>query len=148
MDSRSFKLLVVDDEAAMREVLDLRLTRAGFEVQLAADGAEAREQTEIFEPDIVLSDVVLPDTTGLELLEHLKKGEPERPVILMTGYGTVDTAVEAMKHGAYDFLTKPLDYRQLEKTLEAAGRAIGRHQSARSLERQLEQLKLGECGVE
>ncbi len=139
MNFQNLKLLVVDDEAAMREVLELRLTRAGFEVQVAEDGAEARELTEQFEPDIVLSDVVLPDTTGVALLEDLREGDPDRPVILMTGYATVDSAVEAMKHGAFDFLTKPLDYRQLEKTLEAAGQKIGRHQSARSLERQLEE---------
>ncbi|MCP4205332.1 MAG: sigma-54-dependent Fis family transcriptional regulator [bacterium] len=139
MNTEALKLLVVDDEAAMREVLELRLSRAGFEVQVAENGVEARDLTEQFEPDIVLSDVVLPDTTGVHLLSHLREGDPDRPVILMTGYGTVDTAVEAMKHGAFDFLTKPLDYGQLEKTLDAAGRKIGRHQSARSLERQLEE---------
>ncbi|MFQ5526618.1 MAG: sigma-54-dependent transcriptional regulator [Thermoanaerobaculia bacterium] len=139
MQQEALKVLVVDDEPAMREVLDLRLSRAGFEVETAEDGAEARDQTEQFEPDIVLSDVVLPDTTGVKLLEDLRKGDAERPVILMTGYATVDSAVEAMKHGAFDFLTKPLDYRQLEKTLDAAGRKIGRHQSARALERKLEE---------
>jgi DNA-binding NtrC family response regulator len=139
MNSEALKLLVVDDEPAMREVLELRLSRAGFEVQVAANGVEARSLTEQFEPDLVLSDVVLPDTTGVQLLGDLREGDPDRPVILMTGYATVDSAVEAMKHGAFDFLTKPLDYRQLEKTLDAAGRKIGRHESARSLERQLEE---------
>ncbi len=139
MSSETLKLLVVDDEAAMREVLELRLSRAGFEIQVAENGQEARKCAEYFEPDIVLSDVVLPDTTGVRLLEDLREGDPDRPVILMTGYATVDSAVEAMKHGAFDFLTKPLDYRQLEKTLDAAGRKIGRHQSARALERQLEE---------
>lgn len=139
MTAQPFKLLVVDDEAAMREVLELRLSQSGFEVQVAANGEEARDLIEQFEPDIVLSDVVLPDTTGVQLLADFIESDADRPVILMTGYATVDSAVEAMKHGAFDFLTKPLDYRQLEKTLDAAGRNIGRRKGARSLERQLEE---------
>ncbi|MGB5880390.1 MAG: response regulator, partial [Thermoanaerobaculia bacterium] len=104
------RVLVVDDEAAMREVLDMRLQQWGFETHLAASGLEAREILRRVAPDVVISDVVLPDVSGLDLLRSLQDGKPGRPVILITAYGTVDTAVEAMKVGAFDFLTKPLDY--------------------------------------
>ncbi|MCP3960947.1 MAG: sigma-54-dependent Fis family transcriptional regulator [bacterium] len=113
------KILVVDDEAAMREVLEIRLPPWGFEVATAADGAEARRLAESLDPELVISDVVLPDVSGLELLRWLKAGDEQRPVILMTAYGSVDAAVEAMKGGAEDFLTKPLDYSKLRTILTA-----------------------------
>ena len=71
-------------------------------------------------PDLVISDVVLPDVSGLELLQWLKRGNPDRTVILMTAYGSIDLAVDAMKAGALDFLTKPLDYAKLEVILRQA----------------------------
>ena len=112
------KVLVVDDEAAMREVLEMRLGEWGFDVVLAGDGASAAERVEAEEPDLVISDVVLPDLTGLDLLRTLKAGDAGRPVLLVTAYGSVDAAVEAMKEGALDFLTKPLDYAKLRTVLE------------------------------
>jgi DNA-binding NtrC family response regulator len=113
-------VLVVDDEAAMREVLEIRLQQWGYRVHIAACAEEARELVEQREPDLVLSDVVLPELSGLELLKVLKAGNADRPVLLMTAYGSIDRAVEAMKEGAQDFLTKPLDYPKLRSTLEAA----------------------------
>ncbi|MFN7960847.1 MAG: sigma-54 dependent transcriptional regulator [Thermoanaerobaculia bacterium] len=113
-------VLVVDDEAAIREVLEIRLQQWGFRVLCAASAEEARELAEEDHPDLVLSDVVLPEISGLELLKALKTGNEDRPVILMTAYGSIDRAVEAMKEGAQDFLTKPLDYPKLRATLEAA----------------------------
>ncbi len=112
------RILVVDDEAAMREVLDIRLRQWGYDVHLAASAEEARAVLKRVDPDVVLCDVVLPDTSGLDLIPALK-GEHERPVLLMTAYGNIDRAVEAMKQGARDFLTKPIDYPKLETTLAA-----------------------------
>ncbi len=112
-------ILVVDDEAAIREVLEMRLQKWGFEVSLAATGEEASRLAEKLDPDVVLSDVVLPELGGLDLLRCLKAGNPDRPVLLMTAYGSIDTAVEAMKEGAQDFLTKPIDYSKLKATLWA-----------------------------
>ncbi len=112
------KVLVVDDEAAIREVLEIRLRQWGHEVFVAADADEAEELAEKLDPAVVLSDVVLPKTSGLELLSRLRRGRPDRAVILMTAYGNIDRAVEAMKLGALDFLTKPLDYGKLQALLE------------------------------
>jgi DNA-binding NtrC family response regulator len=103
------KILVVDDEAAMREVLEMRLQEWGFEVRLAKDGLEAKELAESFDPDIVISDVIMPEVSGLELLKSLKAGDADRPVILVTAQASIDVAVEAMKQGAQDFITKPID---------------------------------------
>ncbi len=112
-------VLVVDDEAAMREVLETRLSAWGYDVVLAKAGEEGRRLAEARKPDVVISDVVLPDASGLDLLRALTSGDPDRPVLLITAYGSIDEAVEAMKAGARDFLTKPLDYDKLHATLAA-----------------------------
>jgi DNA-binding NtrC family response regulator len=114
------KILVVDDEAAMREVLEARLTNWGYRVELAACGAAAKETVRRFEPHVVVSDLVLPDLTGLDLLSALQADDPDRFIILITAYGNIDSAVSAMKRGARDFLTKPLDYPALRALLQQA----------------------------
>jgi DNA-binding NtrC family response regulator len=134
MGETALRILVVDDEPAMREVLDMRLSEWGYRVVLAASGDEARALAEGEHPDAVISDVVLPGLSGLELLQCLKSGDRDRPVILITAYGTIDEAVEAMKLGAHDFLTKPLDYAKLRSTLAALGQEIDRRGQIRRLE--------------
>ena len=128
--SATLKILVVDDEEAMREVLRERLESWGFEVAVAADGAGAERRVSTFDPDAILSDVVLPDASGIDLLKLIRSAGRERPVILITAHGTVELAVEAMKGGATDFLTKPVDHERLRalfdgmaSTLEANRRA-------------------------
>jgi DNA-binding NtrC family response regulator len=138
VNSRSTKILVVDDEAAMREVLDLRLQEWGFEVLLAEDGLEGRALVESFDPDIVISDVVMPHISGMELLRSLKAGDPDRPIILVTAQASIDLAVDAMKQGAQDFITKPIDYPKLKLILEAAEKEIGQRRESRRLASQLE----------
>src|SRR5687768_5883538 len=125
----TLKILVVDDEEAMREVLRERLESWGFEVSTAADGASAERRVSTFDPDAVLSDVVLPDASGIDLLKLIRGAGRDPPVILITAHGTVELAVEAMKGGATDFLTKPVDYERLHSlfdgmasTLEASRR--------------------------
>jgi DNA-binding NtrC family response regulator len=134
MGETALRILVVDDEPAMREVLDMRLSEWGYRVILAASGDEARALAEGEHPDAVISDVVLPGLSGLELLQCLKSGDRDRPVILITAYGTIDEAVEAMKLGAHDFLTKPLDYAKLRSTLAALDQEIDRRGQIRRLE--------------
>ncbi len=119
MSSSRPRILVVDDEEAMRTVMELRLGEWGYEVHTAIDGADAERQVKRVRPDLVISDVIMPDTTGQELMRSLLAGDADRPVLLMTAHGTVEMAVEAMKAGAHDFLTKPLDYQRLRETLEA-----------------------------
>lgn len=120
MPQRGARVLVVDDDATMREVLELRLQKWGYRVLLAADAREATERIREERPDLVLSDVVMPDVSGLDLLRELRSSDPDRPVILLTAHGTVEMAVEAMKAGAVDFLTKPLNYTSLRAVLDHA----------------------------
>jgi len=131
-------VLVVDDEEAMREVLEMRLEGWGYEVRVAATGTEGCREAEKFNPDIVISDVVMPGLSGLQLLEALQATHAQRPVILITAQGSIDLAVDAMKQGAQDFLTKPIDYNKLKAILEEAGREVALLQEARKLSRQLE----------
>jgi DNA-binding NtrC family response regulator len=120
------RVMVVDDEAAMREVLEARLTRWGYEVQTADCAKAAAEVVARFDPDVVVSDLILPDATGLDVLEAVRAVGRPRTVLLITAYGTIDTAVKAIKAGATDFLTKPLDYPALRAKLEAAEAALAR----------------------
>jgi len=137
MIQRHNHILVVDDEAAMREVLRARLEQWGFDVTTAEDGVQAQRQVETHHPDMAISDVVLPDVSGLDLVKTLQMGDPDRPVVLITAYGTVDTAVEAMKRGAIDFLTKPLDYDKLKATLHLAQARLEGRSETKDLERTL-----------
>ncbi|MBI4464687.1 MAG: sigma-54-dependent Fis family transcriptional regulator, partial [Acidobacteria bacterium] len=134
---RATKILVVDDEPAMQLVLEMRLREWGFQVLTASDGAEGQQRAESEEPDIVISDVIMPALSGLDLLRCLKSGNSARPIILITAQATVDLAVEAMKQGAYDFLTKPLDYSKLKALLEAAQRDITLRRQSQRLQAQL-----------
>jgi DNA-binding NtrC family response regulator len=114
----SLKVLVVDDEATMRDILEMRLKEWGFDVLVASDASEAKEMARGEHPDLVLSDVVMPGMSGVDLLRELKGTDPSRPVILLTAHGTVEMAVEAIKAGARDFLTKPLSYPNLRAVLK------------------------------
>jgi DNA-binding NtrC family response regulator len=135
---RKTKVLIVDDEPAIREVLEMILQEWGYDVRLAVDGAEAKELVESYDPDIVISDVVMPQLSGLDLLRCLKAGNPSRPVILVTAHASIDRAVESMKQGAQDFITKPMDYPKLRAILKAAESDIETRQTSRKLTSQLE----------
>jgi DNA-binding NtrC family response regulator len=130
----SLTVLVVDDEPAMRLVLEARLRSWGYETLLAADGDEAERLVKEAHPAIVVSDVVMPGRSGLEMIQTLKTGDAGRPVILITAQGTIDMAVEAMKQGAQDFLTKPLDHAKLRAVLDAAREEIELRRASQKLE--------------
>ena len=132
------KVLVVDDEPALREVLSMRIEGWGYDVDTAADVTDAQRQLRERPADIVISDVVMPGATGLELLKLLKAENPDRPVILVTAHGSIDAAVEAMKEGAQDFLTKPLDYTKLHALLEMTAADLRRRGELTSLDHALE----------
>src|ERR1700739_4311459 len=102
-------VLVVDDEPALAEVLSLRIQDWGYEVRTAVDAAEAEREIQRERPDVILTDLVLPETSGIDLLKLLERHDEQLPVIMMTAHGNIDAAVDAMKAGANDFLTKPLD---------------------------------------
>ncbi|MEX2530638.1 MAG: sigma-54 dependent transcriptional regulator [Gemmatimonadota bacterium] len=117
MSESSARILVVDDDPTFRNVLEMRLQGWGYHVKVAANADTGSRIAEGWDPDLVLSDVVMPETSGIQLLERLRKDRPGRPVILLTAHGSLEMAVDAMKLGAVDFLTKPLNYRNLEAVL-------------------------------
>ena len=112
--------LIVDDEPNMRKVLAALLKKHGFASVDAADGETALEELAEKDIDVVVSDLKMPRMNGLELLENAKRRHPEIPVILITAHGTVGSAVEALKQGAFDFLTKPFDPDEIGQVLEKA----------------------------
>jgi DNA-binding NtrC family response regulator len=114
------RILLVDDDAASRTGLQALLERKGYRVEAAATGAEALEKARSFRPAVVLADLVMPGMDGLALLRSLQDEAPFAVTILLTGRGSIETAVEAMKAGAYDYLTKPVDLGHLTLLLEKA----------------------------
>jgi DNA-binding NtrC family response regulator len=108
-----FKVLIIDDEKNIRDIFSLLLEEQGYSVQTAEDGKSGLRRTTSFSPDVVLLDINLPDKTGIEILPKIKETCPTAEVIVITAFGTIKTAVEATKLGAYDFLEKPIDNDEL-----------------------------------
>ena len=114
------RILVVDDEANIRELLDEILSEEGYEVTTAEDAAHARDARRGCNFDLTLLDIWMPDTDGISLLKEWADGGSLGPVVMMSGHGTVDTAVEATKLGALDFIEKPVSLSQLLRTVSKA----------------------------
>ncbi len=112
------KILVIDDEMSLAKTLTSFIKDLGHQVETAFTGAEGREKAVSFQPDIVLLDLHLPDVLGLDILDQVKDKNPSPVVIMVTGSGTVKHAVEAMRKGAEDYLTKPLNLDELQVVLE------------------------------
>lgn len=113
-------ILVVDDDESLRRVTQIQLEEAGYETYAAADGPLALKIVEEKNPALVLTDLKMPEMSGIELLRRLRSQHPETAVIMITAFGTVQNAVEAMKAGAYDYITKPIDYDELLSIVERA----------------------------
>lgn len=113
----SQRVLVVDDEAKMQRVLEIMLKRMGHEVVCAGNGTEALQVLKSSPADLVISDLRMPGMSGTELLKTLREQGNEVPVIIMTAYGTIESAVEAMKLGACDYIVRPFDVEALELTI-------------------------------
>jgi signal transduction histidine kinase len=107
------RIIVIDDEESMRDSCSLILSKAGYETELAEDGTIGLEKTKDFKPDLVLIDLKMPGISGMEVLEKIQEIDSYIIPVVITGYATVDSAVEAMKKGAYDFLPKPFTPEQL-----------------------------------
>ncbi|MBL8231504.1 MAG: sigma-54-dependent Fis family transcriptional regulator [Bryobacterales bacterium] len=117
----SYPILIVDDEESLRRVTQVRLQKAGYLVDVAASAEDAIEKLARSSYSLVLTDLRMPGASGLDLLRRVKADYPDAVVIVITAYGSVDTAVEAMRAGAYDYLTKPIDGDAL---LMVIGRAL------------------------
>jgi two-component system response regulator PilR (NtrC family) len=113
-------ILVVDDEESMREFLTIMLHREGYEVDAAADGVQAVARLKDQGYDLVISDIKMPRFNGLELLSHIKERFPETVVIMITAFSTTEEAVEAMKQGAYDYITKPFKNEEIRLIVQNA----------------------------
>ena len=116
------RVLVVDDEQSLRKVLAATLQREGYEVQVAVDGEEALAALDRDGADVVVTDLVMPKMDGLSLLRKVMLRHPDVPVIVVTAHGRVDSAVEAMKAGAFDFVTKPFETTELKAIIAKAAR--------------------------
>ncbi len=136
----SARILAVDDERATGEAISEMLTLWGHRVETAVDGNDALKKAAEFRPDVVLSDLAMPQTDGLWLLRALKEDMPDCPVVFLTGRGTIDAAVEAIREGAYDFIEKPLDPARLKVCIDRALEKKETLREVQGLRRRLKQL--------
>ena len=113
-------VLIAEDEANMRRVLSALLARDGFRTLEAADGEAALESLAREPVDAILTDLRMPKMNGLELLEVVRRRHPDIPVVMLTAHGTVGSAVEALKRGAFDYLTKPFDPDEIRQVMDKA----------------------------
>ncbi len=120
VSKRKKRILAIDDEPAMTEWLKILLEHAGYEVRTALIGARGEELFKTWRPDAVVTDMLLPDVDGIELVRKFKQLDPESEVIVITGQGNIPRSVEAVKAGAFDFLEKPVDAERLLDKLEKA----------------------------
>ena len=114
------KVLIVDDEKDFTELLSERLETCGFKTRIAFDGNEAISRLNEENADVVLLDVMMPGKSGVETLKEIKNSWPITEVIMLTGHGTVETAIEGMKLGAYDYLIKPTETEDLSQKITSA----------------------------
>jgi len=109
MSPEKLSILIVDDEQVVRDSLNQWFAEEGYEVEACEGGAEALARLASREIDLVIADIRMPGIDGMELLEKVKSEQLDTAVIMMTGYASVETAVRALKHGAFDYITKPFD---------------------------------------
>ena len=131
------RVLIVEDDPATRSGLTELVRSWGFTADSAADGAEALERVTAFRPSIIVSDLVMPRMSGLDLVKALQTESDHIKIILLTAQGSVDTAVEAVKAGAEDYLTKPLDPHKLQRLLERIAEINEQKRENQALRRQL-----------
>ena len=112
------RILVVDDEKKMRHILQLMLEREGFRAEQAENGKEALDILQQKRFDLIITDLKMPVMDGMSLLEEAKKIDPDLPIIVITAYGTIENAVEAMRKGAIDYITKPFEEEQILITVK------------------------------
>jgi DNA-binding NtrC family response regulator len=139
-------LVVVDDEQGILDVVGRFARRAGFDVVACSGGQEAVAQMQARRADLVMVDLRMPDIGGLDVLRALREIDPQCQTVLMTGYATVDTAVEAIKLGARDYLSKPLDFARLDQLLTDVREETERRRNVLSLEVDLAR-RLEFCGM-
>ncbi|HUP90817.1 MAG TPA: sigma-54 dependent transcriptional regulator [Solimonas sp.] len=152
--------LIVDDEADIRELIEITLTRMGLKTESAANLAEARALLAERAYDFCITDMRLPDGNGISLVAHIQRQHPQMPVAMITAYGNAQAAVESLKAGAFDFVSKPVDIQVLRKLTDTAlklrgreeapaddGGLLGEHESIRQLRVLVERLARSQAPV-
>ena len=140
-------VLVVDDERLSRETTTQQLREAGYKTEAVENAFQALQQLEEDRWDVVLTDLRMPTMDGLEFLKKVKQNSPDVEAILMTAYGTVETAVAAMREGATDFLTKPFSFHELEVRLRKLTRFQEIQRELNHLKTALDQSHAYDAGV-
>ncbi len=116
--SSTARILVVDDERSMQEFLEIFFRSEGYEVVTAGDVQSALLHLEGNDFDVMISDIQMPDGTGIDLLEAVREGSPETVVVMITAFASTETAIAAMKLGAYDYITKPFKVDEIRVVVE------------------------------
>jgi two-component system response regulator PilR (NtrC family) len=117
---KKLAVLIVDDEPDIRELLEITVGRMGLTTIAAESLSDAKRQLQAHDFSLCLTDMKLPDGTGLELIQHIQRHSPHIPVAMITAFGSVDTAIDALKAGAFDFLTKPIDLDRLRNLIQSS----------------------------
>jgi two-component system NtrC family response regulator len=130
--------LVVDDDESLRWVTQAQLQQSGYQVDAATNGREALAKVQETPPDLVITDLMMPGMSGIELLKYIRSDYPEIIVILVTAFGTVENAVEAMKAGAYDYITKPVNMEELRLIVGRGLEHLDLRQEVRNLRSSLD----------
>src|SRR3712207_5085208 len=146
MQTQRPRLLVVDDDRAILTLIGTIALGEGFDVATTVSGEDAMKQIRHRPVDLVLLDLRMPGVTGLDVLRSIREISPRVKVVLMTGYGTIDTAVEAVKLGAMDYLTKPFDLPRLRQLLATVREEAGQRRAVLTMEGDLAQ-RLEFCGM-
>ncbi|RME81846.1 MAG: sigma-54-dependent Fis family transcriptional regulator, partial [Planctomycetota bacterium] len=133
------KILIVDDNPSHGETLQEAMEKVGYQVELATSGEEALNKLDEKEIDIVITDLKIDETSGMDILKKSKALEDPPEVILITGYASVETAVEAMREGALDYLEKPINLKVLRAKVAKAVERLGLKRANRILQKQLEE---------
>jgi DNA-binding NtrC family response regulator len=133
------RILIADDDESGRSGLAALLSMWGYEVQEAVDGKDALERAPVFRPSVVIADMIMPMIDGLGLLKPLAAAVPDAAVILLTAHGSIETAVSAMREGAYDYMAKPVDPRRLRVLVEKAVEKVQVNREVTVLRRQLKE---------
>ena len=139
-------ILLVDDEEDIRYALDLFLSHMGYKVLKAENGEEALNLFKVFTPPIILTDIKMPGMDGIDLLRKIKQESPDTEIIMLTGHGDMDLAIDSIRNDATDFLLKPINDDALEIALKRAHDRISMRQKLKMCEEELKRLMEEKAG--
>ena len=141
LPANKLRVLFVDDEPPIRDVMKIELPRMGHEATICEDGAAAIAAVDKHFFDVAIVDLRMPGLSGWDVIDHLKKVSPETEVIISTGHGSMDEAIQALRRGAYDFLPKPCKLFEIANVLKRVGEKVALSRKTVALERRLESVE-------